>query len=77
MVHEDGRVVSIDLKNKEEKKSKIHKALLATGIDPKEIPTLTIELLAENVPVTPFKGLKAQEASAVNLTASAMAGAVL
>jgi hypothetical protein len=77
VVHPDGMVEIKGLKNKEQKKKKILEALLATGIDPVEIPALTVELLAERVPAAPFSGVKTAEPSIVNLTASAMAGAAL
>lgn len=76
-IHKSGRVEVVGLEKREEKKEKILKALLATGIDRAEIPALAIEVLAERIPMTPFKGLKVQEASVLNLTATALAGAML
>ncbi len=76
-IQEDGEVKITSLVNKEEKKKKILKALLATGISKEELPALTVELLAERIRAIPFSGLKALEASSINPTASAMVGACL
>ncbi len=76
-IHDDGTVEALNLQDREEKKKKIHEALLATGIDPGEIPVLTVELLAEHVPAKISTGIKSKEAGILNPSASVIMGAML